>query len=549
MQLTKQEIEAIGEEQELPLYDIYGDYCSDMRKQSLMDYDDQMIYAYTMLKSDGELLDRFQEHYKYICVDEAQDTSKIQHMIISLLADKYKNLFMVGDEDQSIYGFRAAYPDALLNFEKNYDNARVLLMEENFRSSAKIVNAADRFIQLNELRHKKSMRPTREEGTDIREIEIKSRRAQYTYLTKVAGNCLAQTAVLYRDSESVLPLVDLLERHGIDYKIKNADLTFFSNKVVNDITNVIKFAYNQTDIEIFMQIYYKIGTFISKTAALDACRASKEHQIPILQAALDYGRLAPATIKSVKSIQTHLNELVDDPADRAIYRIVNYMGYKTYLDRMNIKDGKIKILDAIGFNEPTPIRFVERLGELSNIIKEKKSSPDCLLTLSTIHSSKGLEYDTVYIMDAKDGVFPEKVIKDRKTAQADEIKEYEEERRLYYVGVTRAKNHLNIFSFKNNATFTYELLGKSTKPEVRQHARKNLLLSKSAFTQSAAKRTVTESEYLDKLEEIRSTGKFKHKTYGEGKAIGFDGDTIEVQFANKKAKCKLKFMMENGLII
>ena len=123
-----------------------------------MDYDDQMLYAYNMLRMDPGLLAYFQNRYPYICVDEAQDTSKIQHAIIALLAARTGNLFMVGDEDQSIYGFRAAYPEALLSFEKKHPGAKVLLMEENFRSNAKIVEAADKFIQKNTLRHEKHMR-------------------------------------------------------------------------------------------------------------------------------------------------------------------------------------------------------------------------------------------------------------------------------------------------------------------------------------------------------------------------------------------------------
>ena len=112
-----------------------------------MDYDDQMVYALNLLKSIPEILEYFQEKYQFISVDEAQDTSKVQHEIIRILGGKYKNIFMVGDEDQSIYGFRAAYPEALLEFEKTYPNGKILLMEENFRSNGEIVVAADRFIQ------------------------------------------------------------------------------------------------------------------------------------------------------------------------------------------------------------------------------------------------------------------------------------------------------------------------------------------------------------------------------------------------------------------
>lgn len=156
--LSNEEIESLGKKENLPLAEIYKAYCGELRRQSLMDYDDQMVYAYTMLKTTPQVLEYFQNMYQYICVDEAQDTSKIQHKIIEILAMKNKKLFMVGDEDQSIYGFRAAYPEALLSFESTYPEGKILLMEENFRSDGAIVSAADRFIQKNKLRHKKNMK-------------------------------------------------------------------------------------------------------------------------------------------------------------------------------------------------------------------------------------------------------------------------------------------------------------------------------------------------------------------------------------------------------
>jgi DNA helicase-2/ATP-dependent DNA helicase PcrA len=340
----------------------------------------------------------------------------------------------------------------------------------------------------------------------------------------------------------MLPLVDLLERQKSDYRIIDADTAFFEDKVVNDIRNIIRFAYEPSDIELFMQVHCKISLFMSRSAVIEACRNSKEMKLSVIDAAIEYGKLNDVVLKHVKAIQTHLKELLDDPADRAVYRIVKYMGYGAYLEKMEIDDSMLQILDAIGFNEPTPIRLVERLSELENILKEKKTNPECQFILSTIDSSRDFEYDTVYLMDAKDGILPATL--DKKS------KAYEDERRLYYIGVTRAKNNLNIFSFKYKSVFTDELLGKNNKPVIKSHARKNLLLSKSAVqSQMTAKKTVVESEYLDKLEEIKSSGHIKHKTYGDGRVVAFNGDTLEIAFPNKTAKCKLKFMMENGLIL
>lgn len=463
MMLSNEEIESLGKKENLPLAEIYKAYCGELRRQSLMDYDDQMVYAYTMLKTTPQVLEYFQNMYQYICVDEAQDTSKIQHKIIEILAMKNKKLFMVGDEDQSIYGFRAAYPEALLSFESTYPEGKILLMEENFRSDGAIVSAADRFIQKNKLRHKKNMKASRDMVKDIRLIEVKTRKSQSSYLTKVAENCNVDTAVLYRDNESIIPVVDMLERSGIDYKIKNADLTFFNHKIVTDIKNIIRFAENPKDTEIFMQIYFKIGTYLSKMGAIEACRISEEKGIPVIDSALRYGRIPKGTEKSLKAMKTHIESILEESAYKAVYRIVNFMGYSAYLERAKIKDGKISILQALAANEKTPEDFLNRLDELAMIIKNKKNNYDCKFTLSTIHSSKGLEYDTVYIMDVKDGVFPEKVVANRKNATDEEIKTYEEERRLYYVAVTRAKNQLCIFDFKDSSTFNNQLLGINVK--------------------------------------------------------------------------------------
>lgn len=550
MQLTAEELDVLSKKEALPLKEIYHAYCSRMRSMARMDYDDQMIYAFNILRKSPEVLSCFQDSYPYICVDEAQDTSKIQHRIISLLASRYDNLFMVGDEDQSIYGFRAAYPEALLEFENHHENAQVLVMEENFRSNAKIVEAADHFIQKNEFRHKKCMKAHRRAGEDIREVEVQSRKAQYGYLAKVADNCRAETAVLYRDNESILPVVDLLERKGIDYRIKNADLTFFSHKVILDLQNIICFAANPYDTERFMQIYYKIGTYMSKQAALEACRISAGRGMPVLEAALRFGSLSAGTQKSVKSMQTHMEGLLCESAAQALYRIHKFMGYGDYLERAHISGGKIQILEAIAANEPSAMRLVERLQELSAIIREKTPNPDCKLVFSTIHSSKGLEYDTVYLLDAKDGVFPENVITDRKRATQEELKLYEEERRLYYVGVTRAKNHLVIFSFRDGAAFTRELLG-SKEPEGKAAAalrdsRKSYV---GNFKQNkSAVKSITEAAYRDKWEEIMTTGYVKHKIWGEGMLLAADGDELTIEFPHKTARCRLRFMMEQGMI-
>lgn len=488
MMLNEEELQKLEEESDIRIAGIYREYCRQMREQKLMDYDDQMLYAYNILRKDLGVLAYFQNRYPYICVDEAQDTSKIQHAIIALLAAGTGNLFMVGDEDQSIYGFRAAYPEALLSFEKKHPGAKVLLMEENFRSNAKIVEAADKFIQKNTLRHEKHMRAAREAGADIREISLKSRKAQYVYLMKAAQECttgmagmsgseehrgradasVTETAVLYRDNECAIPLIDLLERKNIPYRMRNADLSFFTHRTVLDVQNIIRFAMNPKDTELFMQIYYRLKLFFNKKDALRYAQISQEKDMEVLDAALKYGNLEKYQEDNIRNLKRQMVRILNMPGDEAVNQILTYMGYQDYLKKMGMNANKLETVKLIGSRVESPEKLLERLEELRTIIQEKVSDKDCPFILSTMHASKGLEYDTVYLLDVMDGILPEKVLANPRTASKEELETYEEERRLFYVGVTRAKNQLNVFTTNKPSKFCSELLGKRNLMENQQ---------------------------------------------------------------------------------
>lgn len=520
MMLNEKEIQKLEEESDIRIRGIYQAYCSQMREKKWMDYDDQMLYAYKMLRMDSRLLEHFQNLYPYICVDEAQDTSKIQHAIIALLASKSENLFMVGDEDQSIYGFRAAYPEALLDFEKDHPGARVLLMEENFRSNAKIVSAADKFIQKNTLRHEKHMKAAREAGADIRKISLKSRKAQYVYLMKIAQECSTETAVLYRDNECAIPLIDLLERKHIPYRMRNAELSFFTHRTVLDIQNIIRFAMNPKDTELFMQIYYRLKLFFRKEDALNYTNISKEKDIPVWDAILQYGNLEEYQQNHVRSLRRQMKKLPDMAGDKAVDQILLYMGYQDYLKKMGMNANKLEIVKMIGSREDSPEKLLERLKELERIIREKKEERECRLILSTMHASKGLEYDTVYLLDVVDGILPEKVLTSMNTASKEEIGAYEEERRLFYVGVTRAKNQLNIFATGKPSRFCNELLEKNISAE----------------------------SYQKLSDELGEGVIVKHRKFGKGVVTEIEGEHIRIRFGDDEKKMDLKVLARLGLL-
>lgn len=584
MMLNEEELQKLEEESDIRIAGIYREYCRQMREQKLMDYDDQMLYAYNILRKDPGVLAYFQNRYPYICVDEAQDTSKIQHAIIALLAAGTGNLFMVGDEDQSIYGFRAAYPEALLSFEKKHPGAKVLLMEENFRSNAKIVEAADKFIQKNTLRHEKHMRAAREAGADIREISLKSRKAQYVYLMKAAQECttgmagmsgseehrgradasVTETAVLYRDNECAIPLIDLLERKNIPYRMRNADLSFFTHRTVLDVQNIIRFAMDPKDTELFMQIYYRLKLFFNKKDALRYAQISQEKDMEVLDAALKYGNLEKYQEDNIRNLKRQMVRILNMPGDEAVNQILTYMGYQDYLKKMGMNANKLETVKLIGSRVESPEKLLERLEELRTIIQEKVSDKDCPFILSTMHASKGLEYDTVYLLDVMDGILPEKVLANPRTASKEELETYEEERRLFYVGVTRAKNQLNVFTTNKPSKFCSELLGKRN---LRENQQKEYAGIKKWGDYSPAgtygikgngmyhgygtghgSQKQPGKSYQELADALGEGVIVKHKKFGEGVVVDMEGEHIRIQFGDNVKNMDLKVLARLGML-
>lgn len=584
MMLNEEELQKLEEESDIRIAGIYREYCRQMREQKLMDYDDQMLYAYNILRKDPGVLAYFQNRYPYICVDEAQDTSKIQHAIIALLAAGTGNLFMVGDEDQSIYGFRAAYPEALLSFEKKHSGAKVLLMEENFRSNAKIVEAADKFIQKNTLRHEKHMRAAREAGADIREISLKSRKAQYVYLMKAAQECttgmagmsgseehrgradasVTETAVLYRDNECAIPLIDLLERKNIPYRMRNADLSFFTHRTVLDVQNIIRFAMDPKDTELFMQIYYRLKLFFNKKDALRYAQISQEKDMEVLDAALKYGNLEKYQEDNIRNLKRQMVRILNMPGDEAVNQILTYMGYQDYLKKMGMNANKLETVKLIGSRVESPEKLLERLEELRTIIQEKVSDKDCPFILSTMHASKGLEYDTVYLLDVMDGILPEKVLANSRTASKEELETYEEERRLFYVGVTRAKNQLNVFTTNKPSKFCSELLGKRN---LRENQQKEYAGIKKWGDYSPAgtygikgngmyhgygtghgSQKQPGKSYQELADALGEGMVVKHKKFGEGVVVDMEGEHIRIQFGDNVKNMDLKVLARLGML-
>lgn len=552
MMLDSADIKKLGESHGYNLtrmYELYNKYLVGHR---LMDYDDQMVYAKKMLETYPVLLEMFQKQYQYICVDEAQDTSRIQHEIIAMLARDNENLFMVGDEDQSIYGFRAAYPEALLEFEANHPGARVMLMETNYRSTGEIVEAAGAVISNNRSRRQKNMTASRDASGRIDVVKINTRKDQLEYLLKVAENCTEETAVLYRYNESVIPLVDLLERNNIPYRMRNRDAGFFTSRIVTDVKMIYRFARNPKDAEAFMRIYSKIDLYINRQIAEQGIRISREKGIGILDAILTYASIHSRTRETIENTDSVLRSLEKLNALSAIRSICKELGYENRMIERKVNTKNLEILKFLCEHELKFDGLMNRLDELQTVMKNKKMDADAKFILSTIHSSKGLEYDNVYLLDVIDGVFPEtipaefsgkrKLVKTLRVTsrdirvEADTANAFEEERRIFYVGITRARNSLHILRTAKGSVFIDELSGNRSAVEPAGSAK---------TTQRGP--IMSSSEFLTKL---RNSKRIKHRTLGNAEVVCIDDKYIVVRLDNsgEDKKLNLEFCRQHDII-
>lgn len=522
---------------------LYRGYQAYLRSHRLMDYDDQMVFAHRIFRQYPDILDHFRRRWPYLCVDEAQDTSKIQHAILRLLAAPANNIFMVGDEDQSIYGFRAAFPQALLGFEQTYPGAKVLLMETNYRSTRSIVEKADAFIQRNKARRPKHMTTNNPEGTPIRKIPLSDYNRQYSYLLKAARECTVSTAILYRNNDSALPLIDLLEKHNVPYRCRQREGFFFTSPLVRDLTDMLRFAFDDGNRELFLNFYYKLDLKMKKTVMIQLLQFMAPED-SVFEALLASEGLEPWQMGKVRAMQTHFSKLPQLTSFAALQRLVKFMGYGDYLNEQHADTTKLDILLSLANQNPEPDKFLNRLEELKGVLQAPSSHTGCPLVLSTIHASKGLEYDRVILIDVADGIFPAL----SPDGGSQEESALEEERRLFYVGVTRARRQLDLLCYgtkfgspgDSGSTFIRQLLGEKEVTPPKKEV-KPLSLPKSPSIQQVAG---WEKDYIPGTPVI-------HKAFGRGTLVQRTGSIVLISFERESVgnkKMDLPTCLRQGLI-
>lgn len=431
---------------------IYKQYEEYKYSHGLYDFDDMLSLAFLALTQYPRLLTRIQQRFTYIQVDEAQDNSKLQNNILKLILGENSHLFMVADDDQTIYEWRGAYPEGILRFEQDYAGAKIFRMEHNFRSSQNIVTLSNQFIKKNMHRYDKNLITENPEHSPVVFAELNKIEDQYDFVVKCLqekNNYLKEKAVLFRNNISTIPLADCLERAGISFCTRGYKGHFFEHWLLNDIKWFMLFARDISKLEYFDRIYYKNEAYISKKQ-YEQAKVIHSCQKNIFEALCIDNQVKDPQYHKIQQLKWQFKALARKSMKEAVNHILNNMGYQHWLNNSSYRsfmskesmNNYLMIIKLIASKCKDTEDFCKRCTDLTRILEESKNNHQGdEVMLSTFHSAKGLEFDSVFMIDLLQGAFPSKEALGNQ-------KKMEAERRLFYVGLTRARSELTILSFK-----------------------------------------------------------------------------------------------------
>lgn len=422
----------------------FAQLCADYERYKLeghlMDYDDMLERARQALYRNAGLLEAYRRQYPYVQLDEAQDASLLMHDILEKLVGEPANLMMVGDEDQSIYGFRGANPATLLAFESLYPGAQVLKLECNFRSTQAIVEPAARFIARSPNRYPKRMTAQREDGEPVELTRLSDwadqadavvQRALFLGLDDTLG-------VLYRVSDSSLPLADALERAGVGFRVREDGGALFENRLWRELRALLRLSLDPGDRQAMAQVYHRV--FPYATAAMREAYLAAEDTGDAL---CDFVRANGMEVSHAEQLATRRRQLravAGLKAADALKELALLCGFNVSAGSTPLKLGALMGVARRAGKIPAFLARMEALRELY-AQSAKRDEP---VTLTTVHSAKGLEFTEVLVVDALMGVFPShQSVAQRRAGRPED---FEEEARLFYVAVTRARERLTLYA-------------------------------------------------------------------------------------------------------
>ena len=508
---------------------VYERYQEKLKISNSLDFDDLLMLPIKLFEEHPELLKKYQERFKYVLIDEYQDTNKAQYILTKMISAKYKNICVVGDNDQSIYAFRGADYKNILNFEKDYQNPEVILLEENYRSTGNILKVANSIIRNNKERKEKNLWTSNEEGTKVKYHKANDEKDEAYYVLDEVKKLVNQgipkseIAILYRTNAQSRNLEEVFLRENIPYKVVGA-FYFYKRKEIKDLISYLKVIYNPSDDVSLTRIINVPKRGIGLKTIENIMERSTIDHVSMYDA-IDSGKelVFKNTIEKIRKEKENLSltELIDYILDttgmrqelesekslEADIRLENLEEFKTITKHFEENNGIVS-LEA----------FLEEISLVADI-EEHKNNTD-VVTLMTVHSSKGLEFDHVFLVGMEEGIFPH-------TNSFSEHEGLEEERRLCYVAVTRARKTLEFVNARKRTIFGQESYNLPSRfiDEVDSDDLDIDIKEKEV-------KIVDKKCLIDETQEYSIGDKVEHDTFGTGVIVGVSKSILTIAFKN-----------------
>ena len=523
---------------------VYEKYEDKLHRNNSVDFDDLLILPIILFKKNPEILEKYQDRFKYILIDEYQDTNEAQYILSKMIGAKYRNICCVGDNDQSIYSFRGANYKNILNFEKDYKDAKTILLEENYRSTKNILNAANCVIKNNKSRKEKNLWTSNDDGEKIKYYRAYNERDEAQYVIRkikelsVRNTNYQDIAILYRTNAQSRILEEEMLKENIPYRVVGS-FYFYSRKEIKDLIAYLRLIHNTKDNVSLTRVINTPKRGIGLKSIENLTRIADSQNISMYDAISTGKELAfKEIIEKLRKLSNELTltELID--------KVLDATGMKKELESENTLESEVRLENLEEFKSITK-SFEEREGLISledflleiSLISDVEEYKDDLnrVSLMTVHSVKGLEFDHVFVVGMEEGIFPH-------MNSLMENSELEEERRLCYVAITRAKKCLHIVNTRRRTLFGKDQINPPSRfiGEI-----DNNLLE----TNVKQEELETSKEKLDEKEVFRDedvdyqVGDYVyHETFGSGRVVEVTNTLVSVAFKHPHG---IKKLMKN----
>ena len=507
---------------------VYKMYESALKRSNSVDFDDLLILPLRIFKKDKSVLEKYQEHFKYILVDEYQDTNMVQYDMCKLLASKYRNLFVVGDMDESIYSFRFANYMNVINFEKDNKDAKVIVLDENYRSTNNILNAANDVIKNNKERKEKNLWSSKGDGDKIKYIRCDNEQEEASTVVRLTKELLdkgekpSEIAVLYRTNGQSRVFEEAFLKENIPFKIVGSYF-FYNRKEIKDLISYMHLIYNNNDdasLERVINVPRRgIGSKTIERLRSEASISDKS-MFEVVNSGKELGFKNLIIDLTNESKNTDLVGLVDVILDKT--------GIRKELEEKNDLESEIRLENlnefksiALAFQEKGIFSLEEFLENISLVSdKNEYKEVDDGINLMTLHSAKGLEFNDVFLVGMEEGIFPH-------NRSFESESELEEERRLCYVGITRAKEHLWLMNAKKRTLFGQVSMNFPSRfiKEINSD-----LIDKEESVSLKNNNYIGNMYERDLNDDLKVGDKVVHDKFGEGIVVKIDGSVATIAF-------------------